>query len=328
MATVKNNIPIIYHCDGTAVTEGGSVAFNEGDSVKICVPNNDWDQAYIQGFSSGLKECVCFFQEIFLGEEVEQTWSNASVLPGYNSYWTGTIVDYPYRTVNIIKNEEYWDISYLAGGAVSRFTADYDEGDERCIDQSWQELSAGSYTFYRLSGDYARFQFYTDLIYHNAWSSFSNLCLFLDLDLVTFNESCTLTHPRTDYYDGIYFVEVSIYFYSSTSYYASVNHTISTRISTSVNEESQGRKTYALDITDKFNSYRIGNPYMKIEFKSYFPYLWDTSWDPLSTCEEGWTLMFTDHPIARTCEFNTKLYSVKMCTRNPGDGDTILTIEE
>lgn len=66
------NVPIFYHCDGTpSSVEGGSGAFEEEDEVVVEVPNNDWDNARIIGFSQSLKVCNLPFMTIVFGDPEE-----------------------------------------------------------------------------------------------------------------------------------------------------------------------------------------------------------------------------------------------------------------
>ena len=57
--TTYDNIPIFFHCDTEGPTvEGGSSAFDEGDTAVVVVPEgNDWDNAYIIANSDEMKSC-------------------------------------------------------------------------------------------------------------------------------------------------------------------------------------------------------------------------------------------------------------------------------
>jgi hypothetical protein len=57
-----NDVPIFYHCPGSIVVEGGSVAFLEGDSVYVLNKegriNPGASDLQIVGFVDGLKSCL------------------------------------------------------------------------------------------------------------------------------------------------------------------------------------------------------------------------------------------------------------------------------
>jgi len=77
--SILYELPIFYHCTANPITEGGSKAFSIGDQAIIEKPKDeeDWDNAYIIGLTSGLKKCK---QYILVRIKVEKTYIERAFL--------------------------------------------------------------------------------------------------------------------------------------------------------------------------------------------------------------------------------------------------------
>lgn len=307
--TTLSNVPVNYMgCDAQV--------FEEWDEVLIQFRGQGWTDPMIVGFKDHPRIC-CIFDEFFLGEEVEYIWDIIGTTPDNDSYqraaWNGVFEPESSHTTEVIQTPEYWQIKYLANTSVVRFQRESDQ-HESCIDGSMKHMPVGT-TLYWTSGEFGRCWFETDPFPHGVNRSFQKpLWLVIDMELVALAGDGPLLFT-----DDIYF-QARLKFHDESvgwpygPWFPNI-YGAETDLVLRPDDEA-GRKRYATDIKDLFNSY-LGRPDLVVMLWAYFPYADDDGWTFSSGCDAGALKLFTSNQGPMTHEMDAKIYSITICATDP-----------